>query len=263
MGRIGNWARLARACGLALGLSGCAHNVVPMFSAEPYKADSQNSMVFGSAEMNQIGAVGLANAPANDATSRNTLITTKMYLIDQAYFDYETRLTHDDEFVSALGSLATFSTTTVAAVIPVGQATKVLSAVASGFSGGVNLYDQKVLLSQTMQALQNQMRADRDNQAAVLYARMACSSATYPQGLAYSDLEAYARAGTLSSALLGLNKTTTQAQTQAAAAKDTASQTNPSTISGVGKGQDLATQLTRAASKIAQTASCPITPPPS
>ena len=78
-----------------------------------------------------------------------------MYLIDQAYFDYETRLTHDDQFISALGSLATFSTTAIGAAIAPAETTKVLSAVASGITGGVSIYDQKVLQSQTMQALQN------------------------------------------------------------------------------------------------------------
>jgi len=75
-------------------------------------------------------------------------------------------------------------------------------------------------------------------------------------------LEAYARAGTLSSALLGLNKTTSQAQTQAATAKNTAAKANPSTPKGANTGLSLASQLTSIASTISKAATCPLTPPP-
>jgi hypothetical protein len=245
-----------------LALTACTHNVAPLFSGEPYTTASQSSMVFKADELTEIGAKSSAETFATTAQARNEMIVERMYLIDQAYLDYETRLTHDDQFIGALGPLATLATTTVAAAIPVGEATKTLSAVASGITGGVNIYDQKVLLSQTMQALQNQMRTDRDNQAATMFARMSCAYDTYPMGIAYSDLEAYARAGTLSSALLGLNKTTSQAQTQAATAKNTASKTNPTTTKGANTGLSLASQLTSIASTISKAATCPLTPPP-
>jgi hypothetical protein len=249
-------------CFTSLSLVGCAHNVIPLLGAEPYTTASKDSMVFSSSELASIDPANASNEFGATAPTRNSMIAAKMYLLDQAYFDYETRLTHDDQFISALGSLATFGTTTVAAAIPAGEATKVLSAVASGVTGGVNLYDQKVLLSQTMQALQNQMRTDRDNLAALIYGRMACSYDTYPQGLAYSDLEAYARAGTLSSALLGLSKTTSQAQTQAAIAKNTASLNSPAKKAGAPAGQALVTQLNNVAAQISKTTACPLVAPP-
>jgi hypothetical protein len=178
-----------------------------------------------------------------------------MYLIDQAYYDYETRLTHDDQFLNAIGPLATFATTAVASVIPAGEATKSLSAVATGINGGTNMIDQKVLLSQTMQSLQSQMRADRDTQAAIILSRMNCPYSSYPIGMAYSDLESYARAGTLSAALLGLSKTASQNQKQAATAKAAASAPG---ADGAKMNAALATQSTAAAKEITEASTCPI-----
>jgi hypothetical protein len=263
-------------CLLTSSLAGCTHNVLPLVGAEPYNAGLQRSMVFNEDEMNainnytagqvqQVTSGGLS--PQAQAQNRNNLVLQKMYLLDQAYFDYETRLTHDDQFVSALGSLATFSTSAVAAVIPLQQATKTLSAVAAGVSGGVTTYDKDVLMSQTMQALQNQMRADRDTKAAVILGRMQCSYAQYPAPLAFSDLEEYARAGTLSSALLGLTKTTTQAQTQAQTAKNTAAHAAAANAKGAkaslgaAPAQPLAAQLAQTADAVSNAAKCPVAPP--
>ena len=186
-----------------------------------------------------------------------------MYLLDQAYFDYETRLTHDDQFFDALGTLASFSTSTIAAAIPLASATKTLSAVSAGMTGTVSMYQKDVLMSQTMQALQNQMRTDRDNRAAIIFARMQCQYAQYPAAIAFSDLEDYARAGTLSSALLGLTKTTSQAQTQAQTAKNTAAASankGGKTLAAL-SGLSLPGQLTSAAAAISTAATCPIVAP--
>jgi hypothetical protein len=140
-------------------------------------------------------------------------------------------------------------------------------------------------MSSTMQALQKQMRTDRDNEAAIMFGRMNCPYSQYPIALAFSDLEDYARSGTLSSALLGLNKTTTQAQTQAQTAKSTAAATAAGitaggkagrmkaalapAVAGVGgmagtqtaAANALPQQLANAANTIQTAAKCPIIPP--
>jgi hypothetical protein len=218
---------------LPLALGGCTHNINPLFGDVPYRAYVQvspdgskkigptTSMVFSSDELDSLDTQVTGNN-VKDADTRNELITERMYLVDQAYYDYETKLTHDDEFVGAIGSLASFSTSAVAGAIPLAAATKTLSVVSSGITAGTSFSQKGFLLSETMQALQKQMRTDRDIQAAVIYGRMHCAYSQYPAAIAFSDLEDYARSGTLSSALLGLNKTTTQAQTQAKTAKDTA-----------------------------------------
>jgi hypothetical protein len=104
-------------------------------------------MVFSPDELNSISNYATAdvkdfpNKPdSQKVTARNAVITEKMYLIDQAYYDFETRLTHDDQFVDALGSLASFSTSTVAASIPLAAATKTLSAISAGITAGTGFY---------------------------------------------------------------------------------------------------------------------------
>jgi hypothetical protein len=229
-------------------------------------------MVFSSAELAAIDAQVTGN-DFKDVESRNELITERMYLIDQAYYDYETKLTHDDEFVGALGSLASFSTSAVAGAIPLAAATKTLSVVSSGITAGTSFYQKDFLLSETMQALQKQMRTDRDNQAAVIYGRMHCPYNQYPAAIAFSDLEDYARSGTLSSALLGLNKTTTQAQTQAKTAKDTAAaaaavapaakkaHAGVTATAQKAAATALPQQLANTQADIQNAATCPIIPP--
>jgi hypothetical protein len=49
---------------------------------------------------------------------------------------------------------------------------------------------------------------------------MKCDIASYPVGMALSDLEAYYRAGTVPAALIGLTKTVSKAETDAKANKD-------------------------------------------
>jgi hypothetical protein len=79
--------------------------------------------------------------------------------------------------------------------------------------------------------------------------RMSCDASAYPTAIAYSDLEDYARSGTLSYALLGLNKTTTQAQTNAALARNTAAnRTN----------NGAAAELKAAAASISTASTCPV-----
>jgi hypothetical protein len=275
---------------LPLALGACTHNINPLFGDVPYRAYVETSpdgtkkgpttsMVFSSAELSSLDTEVTGNDFKDKTDSqkldlRNELITERMYLVDQAYYDYETKLTHDDEFVGALGSLASFSTSAVAGAIPLAAATKTLSVVSSGITAGTSFYQKDFLLSQTIQALQKQMRTDRDNQAAVIYGRMHCAYNQYPAAIAFSDLEDYARSGTLSSALLGLNKTTTQAQTQAKTAKDTAAAAAAAAAPAAKKAHAGATataqkaaatalpqQLANTQADIQNAAACPIIPP--
>ena len=106
---------------LPLALGACTHNINPLFGDVPYRAYVETSpdgtkkgpttsMVFSSAELSSLDTEVTGNDFKDKTDSqkldlRNELITERMYLVDQAYYDYETKLTHDDEFVGALGSL--------------------------------------------------------------------------------------------------------------------------------------------------------------
>lgn len=179
-----------------------------------------------------------------------------MYLIDNAYFDYERKLTNEDEAGNSLGAIGSLAANAVGAAIPAGQATKVLSAVAGGLTGVTALYDKQFLLSQTIQNLQTTMRTDRKHQAAVIYERLKCDPARYNMGLVFSDLEAYARFGTIESALQGIQKTVTKAEAAAQTAKETAGQQGKKTNT-----TELATYaaaLTTEAQTLPAADSCPI-----
>ena len=78
-----------------------------------------------------------------------------------------------------------------------------------------------------MQNVQTQMRANRNDQAALIYANMQCPIERYPVGMALSDLESYYRAGTLTSGLVNLSRTVTKAETDSKASKDSKAPASP------------------------------------
>jgi hypothetical protein len=163
-------------------------------------------------------------ASAGDPTiARNTFISLRMYSIDIEYSKYEARLTAETEGTNLAGELVNLGLTGTASVIPAGETTKVLSAAATAVTGANAAINKDLLLSQTIQSLQTQMRADRSAQAAKMIASMQCSITDYPIGLALSDLEEYYRSGTIASAQVNLNKTVNAAETNAKAKKDAAS----------------------------------------
>ena len=265
MGTIHQLRRLGLAILLTV-LSACSHNV---FSGEPYvvfgapTADqsasvSSSSMLLNADQLRTVGADfdRFVRNPTEPKPARNNAITEMMFLIDQAYYDYETHLTHDEQAIGAFGSLATLASTTVSGLIPQGAASRVLSGVTTGINGGVTIYDEKILLSQTTHALLKEMRADRDTQAATIFGRMNCAYANDPIGRVRVDLENYARQGTLASAVIALSGTTANKATVAAATKDAASANGGKRG---GTGAVLAKQLMATAVQLTTNGSRPLT----
>jgi hypothetical protein len=180
---------------------------------------------------NNMDVIGRANA-TSQADIRNQIITARMYLIDIEYNRYEARLTAEiqDEGLSA--TVASLALTTSASLIPVEQTTRILSGIATGVTGLDKAYTDKELLNNTMQALQTQMRADRKQQAAAIYSKMFIQGnngivgitpiGSYTLAMALSDVDHYYDAGTISSALVGLSKTVSNAEQNADSAKDAA-----------------------------------------
>jgi hypothetical protein len=147
-----------------------------------------------------------------------------MYIIDRDYGDYETNLSKQDGFGNFANELATIGLTSAAALIPLGQTTKILSQTVLAVTAARTAFDKEILLTNSIQALQSQMRTDRANQAKVLISRMTCEINQYPFFLAMSDLEVYRRAGTFESAMGNMKKAIAAAEVAATAAKN-----NPST----------------------------------
>ena len=165
----------------------------------------------------------------SDPGARNDMLTARMYLADMEYQVYEGNLTKEIQDEGLLGTAAVLGLTTSSTLVGAVATKTILSGVATGVAGLDKAYNEKELLSNAMQALQTQMRADRNAQAAQIYARMFTDVGNnvkkptpigeYTMAMALSDAEAYYQAGTMTSALVGLSKTTARAADNAATAK--------------------------------------------
>lgn len=166
-----------------------------------------------------------SNLASSDPGARNDMLTARMYIADMEYQVYEANLTKEMQDEGLLGTAAILGLTTSSTLVGAVATKTILSGVATGVTGLDKAYNEKELLSNAMQALQTQMRADRNAQAAQIYARMFTKQKTptpiseYTMPMALSDAEAYYQAGTVTSALVGLSKTTAKAAENAAAAK--------------------------------------------
>lgn len=175
-----------------------------------------------------------------EAVIRNEIVTARMYIIDVEYNYYEARLTREMQDEGLLATATELGLTTAATLVPVVQTKTLLSALATGVTGLDKAYNEKELLTNTIQALQIQMRADRKKEAAVIFAkmfkdlsanaRMITPIAEYTLPMALSDVDAYYQAGTFSSALIGLSKTVSTAERNADEAKSQAGP-NPGAVS--------------------------------
>lgn len=171
------------------------------------------------------------SSPINQAAIRNQVITARMYIADLEYSEYEARLTKEMQTEGFLATAAVLGLTGAGSLITAAETTRILSGVAAGVTGLDKAFNDKILLSNTVQALQTQMRADRKAQAAAIYAKMLQGSGAvkiptpigqYTLPMALSDCERYYQAGTIASALIGLSKTVANAENNADTAKDQA-----------------------------------------
>lgn len=202
-------------------LDGCTHDPIPFLNGpSPYLAGPGAYLNEG--EIDRILStqdISRSKVELNDfipdKDARNNFVSAKIFLIDKQYHLYETNLARENEFANLGGSIASLGVSTAGATIPVGQTTKILAAVATGITGAKASFDRDVLLTQTIQAVQSQMRTDRAIQAKVLLSRMSCELNEYPIFMAMSDLEAYRQAGTLESAINSLTKAAAKAEADA------------------------------------------------
>jgi hypothetical protein len=208
-------------------IAGCAQGPLAIVS-DPYAV---GALTTDSIIANQGGPLGM-QAIANDLDinsrpGRDEYIGLKIAIIDQNYTDYVRRLTIEDQAGNSLGPIGSLITSTVGAVIPAGQTTKALSAVTAGLIGVTSIYDKQFLLTQTIQHLETQMKTDRQNQYARIIRKIkACDPSQYSIGFVIADLETYARAGTMESALQNVQKTLSTAETASEVNKDTAAATS-------------------------------------
>ena len=180
-----------------------------------------------------------AAAPGTQAAVRNQMLTARMYIADIQYHYYEARLTREVQEEGLAATLASLGLTTASTLVGSAATKTILSGTATAVVGADKAYNEKELLSNTIQALQTQMRADRKTQAAAIYAKMFKDTGNprtltpiveYTLPMALSDADAYYQAGTIASALIGLSKTVANAEHNADQAKSDAGP-NPEAVS--------------------------------
>lgn len=163
---------------------------------------------------------------------RNSYISMKMFDIDKNYDNYEVLLSRGDATGTFAADVAQIGLAAVGGVIPVSQTTKILTATSAAVGLTNTAASKDLILANTMQAIQHQMRTDRKSVKQTIIARMKCEASTYPVGFILSDLQAYADAGTVTSALNNLVKNAANAQATTNAGSGTATPTTTSTTPG-------------------------------
>lgn len=234
--------------GASVALGGCARDINPFSGAQEGGLSPAEAQLIATAPPELFGDLSQL-AYTTNIGARNNYISMRMFMIDRRFADYSHRLSHQDTFIRLLGDMTQLGLTTAGATIPAGQVTKVLSAVATSVGGAKALYDKDVLVSQAIQLVQAQMRTDRATIRAAIVGRMRCPTATYPAGMVLSDLQSYADAGSMTSALTSLNRTAVNAETTAAT--DQANATTPAAASPT-------VNQTKAETRPASTSGCPI-----
>jgi hypothetical protein len=199
--------------------------------------------------------------PSTQAAVRNQIVTARMYIADIQYHYYEARLTREVQEEGLGATLATLGLTTASTLVGSAGTKTILSGAATAVVGADKAYNEKELLSNTIQALQTQMRADRKTQAAVIYAKMFKDAGNntktitpiveYTLPMALSDADTYYQAGTIASALIGLSKTVANAEQNADQAK-----------SGAGPNPDAVSNAQITATPLSNQTSVPLTTRP-
>jgi hypothetical protein len=209
-------------------VASCASHQIGPYRAIPIESDVEavRSLAYPS---------NLANS---DPGARNDMLTARIYMSDMEYQVYEANLTKEMQDEGLLGTAAVLGLTTSSTLVGAVATKTILSGIATGVTGLDKAYNEKELLSNAMQALQTQMRADRNAEAAQIYAKMFRDAGNirkptpiseYTMAMALSDAEAYYQAGTITSALIGLSRTAARADANAAMAKANAGP-NPSQV---------------------------------
>jgi hypothetical protein len=204
--------------------AGCSR--VPTL-AQPARYGNDVALVDKAADRALAKALGEGDVGIGNAAERNIFIAERMYLIDHEYTEYESRLTHERQNVSFGMAAAGTALNTAASLTPVAHTSRLLSGIAGGVGAVGTEYNEKVLLAKSIENIQTQMRANRSDQAAKIYASMRCTIGSYPVAMALSDLEGYYRAGTFTAGRIGLSKTVSAAEAQAKADKNIQSPSGP------------------------------------
>jgi hypothetical protein len=153
---------------------------------------------------------------------RNEYIARRMYIIDAEFTEFEAALTKEREEFGFTTALVTQGLTTAGAVFTPANTVRTLSALAGGVNASRGFYDSEILVGKTIQIVQSQMEAKRDEVATRIIQKVGYSAVTYPISAALHDLEDYYRAGTLTAGLIKATAEAGDAAKQASMLKEAA-----------------------------------------
>jgi hypothetical protein len=220
-------------------LLGCASQQTG--PSRPVSIDNDVAMVSAVAYPGDLSQY-LSGSPETQALRRNEMLTARMFVMDMEYQVYEANLTKEMQREGVLSTATILGLTTSSTLVGAAATKTILSGLATGVTGLDKSYSEKELLSNAMQELQTQMRADRKAQAAEAYAKMFRDAgggvkrptpiSEYTFTMALSDAEAYYQAGTIGSALIGLSRTVANKETNAGLAMAQAGP-NPAQVAAV------------------------------
>lgn len=137
---------------------------------------------------------------------RDQIVLARMYGIDINYLDYEAKLTRERQEIGFIGTVTNLALTSTASLAGSKETKAILSAAATGLTGVNEAYENEVLLDRTVAVIQQQMRAERKLVRASILTRLEMPVIQYPLELALSDVESYYRAGSVTSALIGVSQ---------------------------------------------------------
>lgn len=208
-------------CGLlvALALSACA--TVPAGPDPVVQVGSTNFTAIRDAIQSRcLDLNRQMAAPEELQILRNDLVTAYMLAADIEYGRYETRLLENVRTNNFAGSLSVITLSAVAGVIGDRELVRGLTTATGIIAGGQKAYTTDQLLNETVSVLQQQMRASRAAQRAMILSKLNQPYATWSFCLAFQDAQAYERAGTLNAALAEIAASASQARRENEAIAD-------------------------------------------
>lgn len=153
---------------------------------------------------------GIPDDGAMSLEERNQRINEALWLVDQDFAQYEASLYVSAAAASTIADVATMAAAG-AATVAGGEGIKTaLAAVATGIAGTRAAVDRAFYAEQSRTALIATMRAQRANRLVEIELGKRLPVFEYPWSEAMLDVQAYAHAGSIVSALEGITKDSTR-----------------------------------------------------
>jgi hypothetical protein len=154
----------------------------------------------------QLGAdaIRLYNAETDTAKKlarRNDIIDARMAEIDRRFAEFERALYAEGIGVGIGTDWALLALTAASTLSTVSSTQTIFSAVATAVVGGTAAYDKRVLFDKTLPSLMAQMVAQRETQRVAIRTSSQLPVESYTLFAAESDLQAFARAGSIPGAI--------------------------------------------------------------